>query len=66
MPLAPPRPRPLPQKPSNAASGTSGGKTGNGRRQSGRHCEEHLRRSNPDYLRGDRLDCFASLAMTVE
>jgi hypothetical protein len=23
------------------------------------------RRSNPDYLRNDRLDCFASLAMTV-
>jgi hypothetical protein len=29
-----------------------------------RHCEERQRRSNPDYLRGDTLDCFASLAMT--
>ncbi|MVT76791.1 hypothetical protein GPL20_27745 [Bradyrhizobium cajani] len=29
-----------------------------------RHCEEPLRRSNPDCLRGRILDCFASLAMT--
>ncbi|TFV45281.1 hypothetical protein E4K65_24760 [Bradyrhizobium niftali] len=25
-----------------------------------RHCEEPLRRSNPDFLRGKILDCFAS------
>ncbi|MBW5433525.1 hypothetical protein FXB41_01570 [Bradyrhizobium canariense] len=30
-----------------------------------RHCEEHLRRSNPDCHRGGILDCFATLAMTV-
>ncbi|QAU45325.1 hypothetical protein EAS56_32990 [Bradyrhizobium guangzhouense] len=29
-----------------------------------RHCEEPLRRSNPDCLSGDNLDCFATLAMT--
>ncbi|TGN88174.1 hypothetical protein EOW77_0015110 [Bradyrhizobium yuanmingense] len=29
-----------------------------------RHCEEPLRRSNPDYHRGRILDCFAALAMT--
>ncbi|RXH19075.1 hypothetical protein EAS54_08820 [Bradyrhizobium guangzhouense] len=29
-----------------------------------RHCEELLRRSNPDCLRGKILDCFAALAMT--
>ncbi|PSO26457.1 hypothetical protein C7G41_28215 [Bradyrhizobium sp. MOS002] len=29
-----------------------------------RHCEELLRRSNPDCFHGDSLDCFASLAMT--
>ncbi|RZN09443.1 hypothetical protein CWO91_17600 [Bradyrhizobium genosp. SA-3] len=28
------------------------------------HCEEPLRRSNPESLRGKILDCFASLAMT--
>ncbi|MVT75779.1 hypothetical protein GPL20_22495 [Bradyrhizobium cajani] len=31
-----------------------------------RHCEEHLRRSNPDCRCGEILDCFAALAMTVE
>ncbi|TFV42907.1 hypothetical protein E4K66_02710 [Bradyrhizobium frederickii] len=31
-----------------------------------RHCEEPLRRSNPDCFRGRILDCFASLAMTME
>ncbi|QOZ76010.1 hypothetical protein XH83_11480 [Bradyrhizobium sp. CCBAU 53351] len=30
-----------------------------------RHCEEPLRRSNPDCCRGDSLDCFAALAMTL-
>ncbi|MDE5440028.1 hypothetical protein GWG65_00940 [Bradyrhizobium sp. CSA207] len=30
-----------------------------------RHCEEPLRRSNPDCRRGGGLDCFASLAMTT-
>src|ERR1700758_424043 len=29
-----------------------------------RHCEEHLRRSNPSFLSGGRMDCFAALAMT--
>src|SRR4051794_29210696 len=29
-----------------------------------RHCEELLRRSNPEPLRRDILDCFATLAMT--
>ncbi|MDD1536644.1 hypothetical protein C7U89_28760 [Bradyrhizobium sp. WBOS4] len=29
-----------------------------------RHCEEPLRRSNPDCLHGGILDCFATLAMT--
>jgi hypothetical protein len=29
-----------------------------------RHCEEPLRRSNPERFRGKTLDCFASLAMT--
>ncbi|PSO15376.1 hypothetical protein C7G42_28740 [Bradyrhizobium sp. MOS003] len=29
-----------------------------------RHCEEPLRRSNPDCLLGEILDCFATLAMT--
>ena len=29
-----------------------------------RHCEERKRRSNPEWFRGDSLDCFASLAMT--
>jgi len=28
-----------------------------------RHCEELLRRGNPDCLRGKTLDCFAALAM---
>ncbi|TGN90001.1 hypothetical protein EOW77_0006865 [Bradyrhizobium yuanmingense] len=31
-----------------------------------RHCEEPLRRSNPDCHRGGILDCFAALAMTTE
>jgi hypothetical protein len=31
-----------------------------------RHCEERSDRSNPDRFPGDRLDCFASLAMTEE
>nr|AWM03505.1 hypothetical protein CIT40_28025 [Bradyrhizobium amphicarpaeae] len=30
-----------------------------------RHCDELLRRSNPDGCRGDSLDCFAPLAMTA-
>ncbi|RXG86968.1 hypothetical protein EAS61_32415 [Bradyrhizobium zhanjiangense] len=30
-----------------------------------RHCEELLRRSNPDCLCGKTLDCFAALAMTM-
>src|SRR5258708_40235839 len=30
-----------------------------------RHCEEHLRRSNPSFLLRGEMDCFASLAMTV-
>jgi hypothetical protein len=30
-----------------------------------RHCEERQRRSNPDRPRGEIVDCFASLAMTV-
>ncbi|TFV74208.1 hypothetical protein E4K64_19710 [Bradyrhizobium frederickii] len=30
-----------------------------------RHCEEPLRRSNPDFFRGGILDCFAALAMTT-
>ncbi|TFW52988.1 hypothetical protein CT676_41750 [Bradyrhizobium sp. MOS001] len=30
-----------------------------------RHCEELLRRSNPDCLRRGILDCFAALAMTM-
>ncbi|MYV81877.1 hypothetical protein GTH44_08430 [Bradyrhizobium japonicum] len=34
------------------------------RRSLRRHCEEHLRRSNPDCLNGKILDCFAALAMT--
>src|SRR5262249_31724087 len=29
-----------------------------------RHCEEPLRRSNPESFRGGSLDCFAALAMT--
>jgi len=29
-----------------------------------RHCEELLRRSNPESFLGDTLDCFAALAMT--
>ncbi|PDT71212.1 hypothetical protein CO683_05515 [Bradyrhizobium ottawaense] len=29
-----------------------------------RHCEDLLRRGNPDCPRGDGLDCFAALAMT--
>ncbi|RXH01319.1 hypothetical protein EAS61_06255 [Bradyrhizobium zhanjiangense] len=29
-----------------------------------RHCEEPLRRSNPESLGGTILDCFAALAMT--
>jgi hypothetical protein len=33
---------------------------------SNRHCEEHLRRSNPLFLYCGSMDCFASLAMTVE
>jgi hypothetical protein len=31
----------------------------------GRHCEERQRRSNPFCLRG-AVDCFASLAMTIQ
>jgi hypothetical protein len=31
-----------------------------------RDCEEHLRRSNPESLRGKILDCFATLAMTEQ
>ncbi|RXG92513.1 hypothetical protein EAS62_22020 [Bradyrhizobium zhanjiangense] len=31
-----------------------------------RHCEEPLRRSNPDCLCLGIPDCFAALAMTVE
>jgi hypothetical protein len=31
----------------------------------GRHCEEHQRRSNPFCARGT-MDCFASLAMTIQ
>ncbi|MVT78489.1 hypothetical protein GPL20_36620 [Bradyrhizobium cajani] len=31
-----------------------------------RHCEEHLRRSNPDSHRREILDCFAALAMTAQ
>src|SRR5262249_568382 len=31
-----------------------------------RHCEELLRRSNPETFRGGILDCFAALAMTEE
>ncbi|TFV42591.1 hypothetical protein E4K66_00910 [Bradyrhizobium frederickii] len=31
---------------------------------SSRHCEEPLRRSNPDCFCGKTLDCFAALAMT--
>ncbi|QAU41155.1 hypothetical protein XH86_28380 [Bradyrhizobium guangdongense] len=34
--------------------------------RSARRCEERLRRSNPDCLRGKALDCFAALAMTTE
>ncbi|PDT91109.1 hypothetical protein CO669_03520 [Bradyrhizobium sp. Y36] len=30
-----------------------------------RHCEEPLRRSNPDCRIGKILDCFAALAMTI-
>src|SRR3954462_3944251 len=30
-----------------------------------RHCEEPLRRSNPESLRRETLDCFAALAMTM-
>ncbi|MET4217362.1 hypothetical protein ACVWWG_000504 [Bradyrhizobium sp. LB7.2] len=31
-----------------------------------RHCEEHLRQSNPDCLCREILDCFAALAMTEQ
>src|ERR1700704_340434 len=32
-----------------------------------RHCEEHLRRSNPACgAKKERVDCFASLAMTAQ
>lgn len=31
-----------------------------------RHCEEHLRQSNPDRLRREILDCFAALPMTEQ
>ncbi|RXH05318.1 hypothetical protein EAS56_35765 [Bradyrhizobium guangzhouense] len=34
------------------------------RRSLRRHCEELLRRSNPDCRCGGSLDCFAALAMT--
>ncbi|MDD1517939.1 hypothetical protein DCG74_17405 [Bradyrhizobium sp. WBAH42] len=34
-------------------------------RVSPRHCEEPLRRSNPDCFCGCNLDCFAALAMTT-
>ncbi|TYO64981.1 hypothetical protein FXV83_18490 [Bradyrhizobium hipponense] len=30
-----------------------------------RHCEELLRRNNPDCLSGGTRDCFAALAMTT-
>ncbi|RXG97842.1 hypothetical protein EAS62_08785 [Bradyrhizobium zhanjiangense] len=30
-----------------------------------RHCEEPLRRNNPESCRGKTLDCFATLAMTA-
>ncbi|RZN07657.1 hypothetical protein CWO91_26130 [Bradyrhizobium genosp. SA-3] len=30
-----------------------------------RHCEEPLRRSNPESFCGEILDCFAALAMTT-
>ncbi|QAU37895.1 hypothetical protein XH86_09525 [Bradyrhizobium guangdongense] len=30
-----------------------------------RHCEEPVRRSNPECCRGRSLDCFAALAMTA-
>ena len=36
-----------------------------GRRCLSRHCEELLRRSNPESTRSKILDCFAPLAMTV-
>ncbi|RXH40657.1 hypothetical protein [Bradyrhizobium zhanjiangense] len=36
------------------------------RRSRSRHCEELLRRSNPDCLCGKILDCFAALAMTED
>ena len=31
-----------------------------------RHCEEPLRRSNPESFNGESLDCFAALAMTLK
>src|SRR3954467_13894542 len=34
-------------------------------RAQARHCEELLRRSNPDCCRTKILDCFATLAMTA-
>ncbi|MDD1535463.1 hypothetical protein C7U89_03375 [Bradyrhizobium sp. WBOS4] len=58
-----PRRRPRPRKPSSAASGTSGGR-GNATSEpsslQGALATKQSRRS----LR-DRLDCFASLAMTI-
>ena len=50
---------------------------GGGRRKSGlrrenaevcvflRHCEKRMRRSNPAFLSGAKMDCFAALAMTA-
>ncbi|OSI20666.1 hypothetical protein BST65_33485 [Bradyrhizobium canariense] len=35
-------------------------------RSFGGHCEEPLRRSNPQPLRGKILDCFAAPAMTAK
>ena len=43
----------------------SGGEFGVGPPLSPRHCEEPLRRSNPESRREDGLDCFAALAMTI-
>ncbi|MVT51209.1 hypothetical protein GPL17_11985 [Bradyrhizobium yuanmingense] len=42
----------------------SGGSAGQSQSRT-RHCEEPLRRSNPDCLYGKTLDCFAPLAMTM-
>ncbi|RXH19611.1 hypothetical protein EAS54_05320 [Bradyrhizobium guangzhouense] len=52
--------------PPGVAEGTGPAARADGLRTplSPRHCEELLRRSNPDCLRGKILDCFAALAMT--